>query len=45
MSIIIGLIFVVAAYLVGNLNFAYILVKFLKNEDVRNYGSGNAGTT
>jgi glycerol-3-phosphate acyltransferase PlsY len=45
MSIIIGLVFVVAAYLIGNLNFAYILVKFLKNEDVRNYGSGNAGTT
>lgn len=45
MSIFIGLIFVVAAYLIGNLNFAYILVKFLKNEDVRNYGSGNAGTT
>ncbi|MEO1816440.1 MAG: glycerol-3-phosphate 1-O-acyltransferase PlsY [Acetobacterium sp.] len=45
MSIIIGLVFVVAAYLIGNLNFAYILVKFLKNEDVRDYGSGNAGTT
>lgn len=45
MSIIIGIVFVVAAYLIGNLNFAYILVKFLKNEDVRNYGSGNAGTT
>jgi len=45
MLIIIGIVFVVAAYLVGNLNFAYILVKFLKNEDVRNYGSGNAGTT
>lgn len=45
MSIIIGIVFVIAAYLVGNLNFAYILVKFLKNEDVRNYGSGNAGTT
>ena len=45
MSIIIGIVFVIAAYLVGNLNFAYILVKFLKNEDVRDYGSGNAGTT
>lgn len=45
MSIVIGLVFVIAAYLIGNLNFAYILVKFLKNEDVRNYGSGNAGTT
>lgn len=45
MSIIIGIVFVIAAYLVGNANFAYILVKFLKNEDVRDYGSGNAGTT
>ncbi len=45
MSIIIGIVFVAAAYLLGNLNFAYILVKYLKNEDVRNYGSGNAGTT
>ncbi|AWW25667.1 glycerol-3-phosphate 1-O-acyltransferase PlsY [Acetobacterium carbinolicum] len=45
MSIVIGIVFIVAAYLIGNLNFAYILVKFLKNEDVRNYGSGNAGTT
>lgn len=45
MSIIIGLVFTIAAYLIGNLNFAYILVKFFKNEDVRNYGSGNAGTT
>ncbi|HEY5537044.1 MAG TPA: glycerol-3-phosphate 1-O-acyltransferase PlsY, partial [Acetobacterium sp.] len=32
------------AYLIGNLNFAYILVKYLKHEDVRDYGSGNAGT-
>ncbi|MBC3798449.1 glycerol-3-phosphate 1-O-acyltransferase PlsY [Acetobacterium tundrae] len=45
MSIIIGLVFIIAAYLLGNLNFAYILVKFFKNEDVRDYGSGNAGTT
>lgn len=45
MSIVIGLVFVVAAYLIGNLNFAYLLVKYLKHDDVRNYGSGNAGTT
>lgn len=42
--IIIGIIFVIGAYLIGNLNFAYILVKFKKHEDVRDYGSGNAGT-
>jgi len=43
--ILMGVIFVVVAYLIGNLNFAYIVVKYFKKEDVRNYGSGNAGTT
>lgn len=43
--ILTGFIFVIVAYLIGNLNFAYIVVKLKKNEDVRNYGSGNAGTT
>jgi len=43
--ILMGIIFVVGAYLIGNLNFAYIIVKLFKKEDVRNYGSGNAGTT
>ncbi|KNZ41672.1 glycerol-3-phosphate 1-O-acyltransferase PlsY [Acetobacterium bakii] len=43
--ILMGVIFVVAAYLIGNLNFAYIVVRYFKKEDVRNYGSGNAGTT
>ena len=45
MSILIGLILVVAAYFIGNLDFAYIMVRAVKGEDVRNYGSGNAGTT
>jgi glycerol-3-phosphate acyltransferase PlsY len=40
-----GFIFLVVAYLVGNFNFAYIIVKLKKDEDVRDYGSGNAGTT
>ena len=44
MDILIGFIFVVVAYLIGNLDFAYIIVKFFKHEDVRDYGSGNAGT-
>lgn len=35
----------VLAYFVGNLDFAYIMVKAVRHEDVRNYGSGNAGTT
>ncbi|MGD9475330.1 MAG: glycerol-3-phosphate 1-O-acyltransferase PlsY [Eubacteriaceae bacterium] len=45
MLFIYGILYVIVAYLIGNLNFAYILVKVFKNEDVRDYGSGNAGTT
>ncbi|WKY46519.1 glycerol-3-phosphate 1-O-acyltransferase PlsY [Eubacteriaceae bacterium ES3] len=45
MLFIFGILYVIGAYLIGNLNFAYILVKVFKNEDVRDYGSGNAGTT
>lgn len=33
------------SYLLGNLSFAYILGKLIKKQDVRDYGSGNAGTT
>lgn len=40
-----GIILVIASYFIGNLDFAYIIVKKVRNEDVRNYGSGNAGTT
>jgi len=40
-----GILMVLSAYLIGNLDFAYIVVKAVKNEDVRDYGSGNAGTT
>lgn len=42
---IVGLVLIVGAYFVGNLDFAYIIVKSVRNEDIRNYGSGNAGTT
>lgn len=35
----------VAAYLLGSLNFAVILSKLFHHEDIRNYGSGNAGAT
>lgn len=45
MLFILGILYIIGAYLIGNLNFAYLLVKIFKNEDVRNYGSGNAGTT
>ena len=33
------------AYIIGSFSFSYIVGKALKNIDVRNYGSGNAGAT
>jgi len=35
----------VLSYLLGSLNFGVILSNKLKKDDIRNYGSGNAGTT
>ncbi len=35
----------IIAYFIGNISFAYILGKILTKKDVRDYGSGNAGTT
>lgn len=34
-----------AAYLLGSINFAIIISKRALNIDIRNYGSGNAGST
>lgn len=34
-----------AAYLIGGINFAVIFAKLFTHEDVRDHGSGNAGTT
>lgn len=36
---------VIAAYLLGSLNFSIIISKLLLKKDIRDYGSGNAGTT
>ncbi|MBZ2173953.1 glycerol-3-phosphate 1-O-acyltransferase PlsY [Schnuerera sp. xch1] len=33
------------AYLIGNFSSAYVLGKIIKNTDIRNCGSGNAGAT
>lgn len=33
------------AYLIGCINNAYLFTKYIKKTDIRNYGSGNAGTT
>ena len=35
----------VAAYLIGSINFAIITTKVKAHEDIRDYGSGNAGMT
>lgn len=35
----------IISYFIGNISFAYILGKILTKKDVRDYGSGNAGTT
>lgn len=39
------IIIAVISYLLGSLNFGVILSKSMKKEDVRDSGSGNAGTT
>lgn len=39
------LIAVLAAYLLGSLSFAVIVVRFLQGRDLRAFGSGNAGAT
>ena len=36
---------VVAAYLLGSINFAVIFTKLFTKQDIRDLGSGNAGTT
>ncbi|MGI6109441.1 MAG: glycerol-3-phosphate 1-O-acyltransferase PlsY [Eubacteriaceae bacterium] len=38
-----GVLLVVVSYLIGNLDFAYIIVKATKGVDIRDYGSGNPG--
>ncbi len=36
---------IVAAYLLGSLNFSILVSKFFLNDDIRRHGSGNAGAT
>lgn len=45
MTVVKLLLVAVISYLLGSLNFGVILSKKLKSEDVRDKGSGNAGTT
>lgn len=35
----------VAGYVVGSIPFGWVIVKLLKGEDIRNYGSGRSGGT
>lgn len=39
------IIIAILSYLLGSLNFGVILSNSMKKDDVRNHGSGNAGTT
>lgn len=36
---------VILAYVIGNLSPSYVLGKLAKDIDIRDHGSGNAGTT
>ncbi|MDO4618132.1 MAG: glycerol-3-phosphate 1-O-acyltransferase PlsY [Clostridia bacterium] len=45
MIIYIGIGMAIAAYLIGSINPSILLSTKLKGEDIRNTGSGNAGTT
>lgn len=40
-----GLLSLVIAYTLGAIPFGYLLVKFTRGEDVREFGSGNIGAT
>lgn len=39
------LISIAAAYLLGSIPFGYLLVRFVRHEDIRTTGSGNIGAT
>lgn len=36
---------ILLSYLVGSVSFSYLFTRWLKGEDIRNHGSGNAGAT
>lgn len=39
------ILLIVLSYCAGSVSFSYLLTKLLRNEDIRNHGSGNAGAT
>jgi acyl phosphate:glycerol-3-phosphate acyltransferase len=36
---------ILLSYLIGSINFSYVIVRVVKGIDIRQYGSGNAGAT
>ena len=45
MNIFVSILLCLAAYLIGSIPFAYILVQRKRNMDIREFGSGNVGST
>ena len=43
--IVMFILLFICSYLLGSLNFGVILSRKMANDDIRNHGSGNAGTT
>ena len=43
--VVTAIVTVIAAYLIGSINFAVIFAKAFLKKDVRELGSGNAGAT
>lgn len=39
------LVLVIFSYFIGNISFSYLLTKYQLKKDIREFGSGNAGTT
>jgi acyl phosphate:glycerol-3-phosphate acyltransferase len=39
------ILLIILSYCLGSISFSYLLTKLLRNEDIRNHGSGNAGAT
>jgi acyl phosphate:glycerol-3-phosphate acyltransferase len=39
------ILLILLSYCLGSISFSYLLTKLIKNEDIRNHGSGNAGAT
>lgn len=45
MKVFIGIVFLLVGYMLGSVNAAVIISKLLYKSDIRQHGSGNAGTT